>query len=153
MAIIRWQLTGEGPEGQLADAAHGMALVSEAIRFDATGPLLAAHEAGLVQMDRQAIDSLVAEHRRRLSWCLRLEQRLLAVSRWFDDVGITYLVVKGPAIAHLDEVDPANRTFVDIDLLIQAGDLERALQVLAERGAVRPYLERRPGFDLSLIHI
>jgi hypothetical protein len=81
-------------------------------------------------------------------WCLRIERRLLEVDGWFRAAGgIEYLVLKGPAVAHLDEVDPSLRAFVDVDLLVAARHMDRALEVLAENGVQRRLPRRRAGFD------
>jgi hypothetical protein len=102
----------------------------------------------VVQLTPRAHEDLVQIHRSRLSWCLQLESRLVRASRWFAEAGgVDHMVVKGPAIAHLDEQDASLRTFADIDLLVRDVHLEPALAALERHGAVRPYRERRPGFD------
>ena len=83
-----------------------------------------------------------------LLWCLELELRLLEVKAWFDDAGgVEFLVLKGPAVAHLDEIDPSLRSFADIDLLIPSRDMDRALAVLQRHGAERRIPEHHRGFD------
>lgn len=93
---------------------------------------------------RTAIDL----HQRSMLWCIKLEARLLEVSDWFAAAGgIEFLVVKGPAVAHLDETDPSLRSFADLDLLIHSHDMDRAIATLVQNGAERRIPERRAGFD------
>ena len=61
--------------------------------------------------------------------------------------GIGYRVLKGPAVAHLDYADPAQRAFGDVDVLVESTAYDDALGVLAASGARRRYTEVRPGFD------
>ena len=56
-------------------------------------------------------------------------------------------MIKGPAIAHLDALDPSVRTFADVDLLVAAHDIDRAVAVLTAMGGTLPWAERRNGFD------
>lgn len=87
-----------------------------------------------------------------MAWCLELELRLIEVSRWFDEIGgVDFLVLKGAAVAHLDEVDPSQRSFADLDLLIAATDMDRALRALQTHGAVRRIPEHHPGFDRRFV--
>ena len=123
-------------------------LVDVAIRHRLTGPLLAAIDLGEAAVAGADLDRLAEAHREALLWCLRVERRLLEVADRFEaSGGVRFLVLKGPAIAHLDEADPSLRTFADLDLLVVAEDLDRAVAVLAGAGGQRPWAERRPGFD------
>lgn len=122
-------------------------LVIAASHARLTGPLLLAAAEDRLHLHDEALRLLHDAHVDAQSWCLRVESRLWAMLGWFDGVGVRALVVKGPAVAHLDEVDPAMRSFGDLDLLVRGDDLAAALGVLAEHGALRPYAERRAGFD------
>lgn len=82
----------------------------------------------------EQLELAVAGHQDSMRWLLHLEIRLLEVADWFADVGgIELRVLKGPAVAHLDEVDPALRSFSDLDLLIAAADMDRGIAAL-QRG-------------------
>lgn len=130
------------------DPQVSRALVAAAAGAGLTGALLDAVRSEAVELSAASQDDLVRTHRSKLAWCLRLERRLVLAAQWFEDAGgIDFLVVKGPAIAHLDEHDPSSRTFSDVDLLVGSAHLERSLKELEARGAVRPYVERRPRFD------
>lgn len=78
---------------------------------------------------------------------LRREALLLDASAWFRTAGIEFRVLKGPAIAHLDERDPVQRSFGDIDLLIRGSQFPSAVEILNAQGFDRVFPEPRPGFD------
>jgi hypothetical protein len=146
--LVAWSLTGATRISSPPDLPAALELVDAARHARLLGPLLQAEEAGAVTLPPGARDRLVHHHRAAQRWCLLLEHRLLEVRRWFaEDGGITHLVLKGPAIAHLDEDDPADRSFADIDLLVAADDLDRGVAALVARGGERPWVERRPGYD------
>lgn len=112
------------------------------------GPLLAAASLGEVDLADELRADLVERQQAALAWCIALECRLLQVRDWFGEAGgIEHRVIKGPAIAHMDALDPSVRTFADIDLLIAADDIDRAVRILTDHGATRPWAQRRPGFD------
>lgn len=130
------------------DGSAAVAFVQGAEAARLTGSALHAVDAGTLALPSGAVDDLAERHRRALLWCLHLEGRLLQVRDWFTAAGgVRHLVIKGPAIAHLDEPDPERRTFADLDLLVEADHLGRAVEVLAAQGARRPWSERRRGFD------
>lgn len=112
------------------------------------GSMQEALDAGDVQIDDHATQLLAERHAAVMAWCVMIEARLLEVRSWFADAGgVEHRVIKGPAIAHLDEDDPAMRSFADLDLLIAAEGMDRAVAALAANDARRPWPERRPGFD------
>ena len=112
------------------------------------GPLLVAVDAGALELPAEVVERLVEQHEQAMLWCLHLETRLLEIADWFDHAGgVEFRVLKGAAVAHLDDVDPSLRSFGDLDLLIAGHDLDRALDVLAHHGARRASVARRPGFD------
>ncbi|MBK6855413.1 MAG: nucleotidyltransferase family protein [Microthrixaceae bacterium] len=135
--------------GQPVDWSHlGVALV-ESVRVERlTGALMAASESGAVLLGEAQVDLLERHHLDALAWCMKLEDRLCDVSERLAVSGITDLrVVKGPAVAHLDELEPGLRTFGDLDLVVRGSDIDRTVEVLVAMGADRPYPQRRPGFD------
>jgi hypothetical protein len=64
-----------------------------------------------------------------------------------DGAGIENRVLKGSAAAHLDYADPAERTFVDVDILVRGEEFDRAALTLSRHGYRRLVPEIRPGFD------
>ncbi len=112
-----------------------------------TGPLFEAVRAGEVDLPESARDRLVDAHRKALVWCLAVERRLLEVHEWLREAGVPVVVVKGSAAAMLDHADPAERTFSDVDLLVPAEHIDRAVSVIGGHGLVRRSPEVRPGWD------
>jgi len=82
-----------------------------------------------------------------LTGALCLEAQLVDVAELLDDVGISFRVLKGPAVAHLDYADPAWRHFGDLDLLIPSDALEEAIRMLIGLGYARRFPQPRDGFD------
>lgn len=127
-------------------------LIELATAHRVIGPTVwALHDAGIELSDEVA--ALVKERfQGAMLWCLELEVRLLEIKRWFDDAGgIEFLVLKGASVAHLDELDTSQRSFADLDLLIRARDMDRALEVLQAHGAVRRIPEHHRGFDRRFV--
>lgn len=151
--VLRWlavrDLPGRSaPEVPEVDPASADRLIAAAESTRMLGPLVDAAISGEVELSEEAFERLGERHAAVMAWCVLIEVRLLEVRAWFDAVGgVEHRVIKGPAIAHLDERDPAVRAFADLDLLVAAKDLDRAVRALQGRGAVRPWPERRPGFD------
>lgn len=112
-----------------------------------TGPLLWCAARGIVELDHAHVERLGELHVGALADALRIESRLWSILGWLEPLSVSPLVIKGPAVAHLDEIDPALRCFGDLDLLARPDELATVLGVLGSHGAVRPFAERRPGFD------
>lgn len=128
--------------------SQGLSLVREAQRSHLLGPLDLAVRAGEVELPESAVAELHEARRAVMWWCLIIEERLLDLRERFDEAGgVEHLVIKGSAVAHLDEDDPSQRSFADLDLLVAGHHIERAVEVLTAMGATRPWAERRPGYD------
>ena len=149
-AIAAWGLPGaSGIELPPESDEPGFAGRLQQTRL--TGPLLAAAASGDVELSPELEADLVERQHGALLWCIQLEVRLLEVREAFDAAGgVEHLVIKGPAIAHLDALDPSVRTFADVDLLVAAHDIDRAVAVLTAMGGTLPWAERRNGFDRRL---
>lgn len=119
----------------------------EAERQRMTGPLTQLVASGQWACPSVAGDEIRRSHRRAMALTLVLERDLLVIATDFDAAGIEFRVLKGSAIARLDEPDPAWRSFGDIDLLVRGDDLGRAAALMERRGGRRRYPEPRPGFD------
>lgn len=154
-SIAAWDLPGARPI-RVPDHPESFAdFAAELQRTRLLGPLLTAHSLGEVDLPEDLRADLVTRQQGALLWCIELEKRLLQVHDWFAPTqhtkGIEYRVIKGPAVAHLDTLEPSLRTFADIDLLIAADDMDRAVAILTRHGATRPWAERRPGFDRRFV--
>ena len=147
-AVAAWGLPAER-EIELPRDPQGQALLADLLQQSRLiGPLLAAAATGDVELSEELEADLVERQHRALLWCIHLETRLLEAREWFDAAGgVRHLVIKGPAIAYLDALDPSIRTFADIDLLVAEPDMDRAVGILDARGASPPWAQRRPGFD------
>jgi hypothetical protein len=77
--------------------------------------------------------------RKALERSVRLEHHLLAITAQLSPRGIRFGVLKGAATAHLDYPDPSWREFVDIDVLVEPADLQRATAALAPDGWAQGY--------------
>lgn len=142
--IATWDLPG-APPIELPEI-DGFAAQLQQRRL--SGVLLAAHNCGDVTLPDELRTEVIERQHAALLWCIELEVRLLEVRDAFDAAGgIEHLVIKGPAIAHLDNPDPSMRTFADVDVLVAGRDFDRAAGVLAAMGASAPWAERRAGFD------
>jgi hypothetical protein len=145
--VAAWMLPGASAP-QPVPAGQAEALVELAVRHGLSGPLVACLDAGAIEVPKPVYRHAIDTHEASLWWCLLVERRLLEIDRWFRDAGgVDYRVVKGPAVAHLDEVDPSLRSYGDLDLLVAGPSMDRVLDVLVARGAVRARPAQRPGFD------
>lgn len=152
----------------VAVAGHGLGAPAD--RPPPTAPLGDRHWRSLMRsvrmerllglLDRAVADGAVpataeqaadaeAAAAQSLRTVLHLERRLLTVADHLDRAAVPFVVLKGPAVARLDEPDPSMRNYADIDLLVGPPDLARAVTALGALGYVRDLPERRPGFDRS----
>lgn len=122
-------------------------IVDRAVAARVTGSVAAAVLDGAADLGVAATDDLLVRHGDELTRSLLIEETLWELTRALRAAGVTHRVIKGPAIAHLDEPDPSRRTFGDLDLLVGAADLDRVVTLLERRGASREWAERRTGFD------
>jgi hypothetical protein len=112
------------------------------------GLAVAALDAGALELPEPRRAKLVERHREELVRCLALEQTLLNLAVAFEDAGVEFIVLKGPALAHTVYPNPSWRPFIDIDLLVRTRDWGTACRVLEARGYSRRLPEPRPGFDV-----
>lgn len=146
--VAGWLLPGEPAIDPLRDDKEAEALVRLAAREKVLGPLLVVVDAGALRLPDHLVERVVAGHEGTMLWCMHLEHRLLEVKAWFEVAGgVDFRVVKGPAVAHLDEFDASLRAFADLDLLVRSDHFDRAISILERHGAVRRTPQRRPGFD------
>lgn len=89
----------------------------------------------------------LAANQRNMALAVLLERELADLADDAERAGVDLRVLKGPASAHLDELDPARRSFGDLDLLVRAEDLDTMAGVLTARGGRRRYAEPHRGFD------
>jgi hypothetical protein len=59
---------------------------------------------------------------------------LSQIARGFDEVGLSWAVMKGPVVAALFYPDVGDRTYADLDLLVDRRGLGRAMAILEDLG-------------------
>ncbi len=76
-----------------------------------TGLLVEAIGSGALPTTPAQLEEATQSHLASMVTSLRLDQRLLVASAALDNAGVTYPVLKGPAIAHLSYPHPALRSY------------------------------------------
>lgn len=111
------------------------------------GVLAHAIEQGRWPSTARPAGRAATAHREAMASVLVLDQRLRALGPALDSAGIRWRVLKGPAIAHLDEPDPSWRVYGDLDLLVSGDDIAPTLDLLAGLGGERRYSRPSASFD------
>lgn len=133
------------PEPLALTAADVSALCSTAPHEGLVALLGAALELGVVDADDAAVSVVSTEWAERMAWCVQLDTVLLGIGELLAGAGIDMRVLKGVAIATLDEPDAAWRSYGDVDVLVPADRFLDAVDVLATAGwrpAVPPVSRR-----------
>lgn len=112
-----------------------------------TGLLVEALAAGDLPATPDQLAAASQLHFERICAVLELESELLPVLDAFGAAGVDARVLKGTAVAHLDFLDPAQRLFADVDLLVRSEHIDHAVRVLGGLGLTRQSVQPRAGFD------
>jgi hypothetical protein len=112
-----------------------------------TGLLWSAIADGSFPVTPSQRERAEESHIQRLAAVLVLEDLLLQTVEALRDAGVPCRVLKGPAVAHLDYPDPAQRVFGDVDLLVPGSSFDVAVATLEAAGCRRRFPEPRPGFE------
>jgi hypothetical protein len=137
---------GAPPDRPLGDAAWRL-LVAGVRRERLDGLLAHALTSGGWPATADQVEEARRGHREAMATALVLDRRLAELAPALDAAGVRWRVLKGAAVAHLDEPDPSWRCYGDIDLLVHGDDLAPVLHLLAALGGVRHYEARRRDFD------
>lgn len=146
--VAAWALPGAPPwpdPEPMADVGWA-SLVAACRVHRLEGRLVAAAGPGGIPVAPGQREEAEAAHRAAMHLAVQLELELLEVADLLEGAGVEHRVLKGPANAHLDEVDPALRCFGDIDLLVRGDDFDRAAAALVAAGCQRRFVDPRPGF-------
>ena len=123
---------------------------------------IAALLGAAVDLDAVVVDDAAAAVVRqawteRLVAVVSLDSLLVAVVETLEAAGVPVRVLKGCANASLDEIDPAWRTYGDLDVLVPSGQLLAAVRALAplgltpSRNPVRESWTERHGKSVTLV--
>jgi hypothetical protein len=129
------------------DDASWATLVAAARSHRVTGLVAAAVAAGAFPATAAQQKEARVAYRTQVLRVLALERELLTVRDLLGSADIPTRVLKGTAVARLDYADPAVRSFMDLDVLVRAQDIDRTVDTLATAGFQRTLAEPRPGFD------
>ena len=102
-------------------------------------PILCAsfsREELAAMLGEQVAEAMFAMHRTEALQNLFLEHTLRDVLQAFHNAHIPLMLFKGPALAYQFYARPHLRTYHDVDAFVQPADLERASELLTERGFV-----------------
>jgi hypothetical protein len=149
LAVAGHRLPGahRGFPGQPLDDDQWATVLDAAIRHRITGLLNVATVDGALPTTRAQRGEALSVHRRMQMRVLALEHQLGNVADVLADSGVELRILKGSAVARLDYTDPAIRSYIDLDILVRAVDIDRAVQLLGAAGFKRTLAEPRPGFD------
>jgi hypothetical protein len=129
-----------------AGSAGDKEQLSDLVRTAPIEALPAAAElhrvAGSVLRGLQDVDGVPDEVRARLTavrqWSslhhLLLTGALGQIGRAFDDAGLSWVVMKGPAVAALLYPEVTDRSHSDLDLLVHRRDYPKAMRILEDLG-------------------
>ncbi|SFA98106.1 Uncharacterised nucleotidyltransferase [Amycolatopsis marina] len=134
------------PTAALDDAAWDR-LLEAARTHRLIGQLRAAADAGTMPATREQTARVRTAHRSILLRVLSLEAELVGVAELLGAAGVEFRVLKGSSFAQLDYPQTALRSFIDLDILVRADDIDHAVAALTEAGFARTLAQPRPGFD------
>lgn len=114
--------------------AEVAALVTRPPHHGLAALLGAAVDTGDVRVDVATAEEMVRAWAVAMARCVELDGLLLDVCAALAAAGIPTRVLKGVAVASLDEPDPAWRSYQDVDVLVPADRLMAAADALAPLG-------------------
>jgi membrane-associated phospholipid phosphatase len=149
LAVAGHRLPGARPAfpDRPLDGPAWTELVAGAERNRLTGLLLAAITDGALPTTPEQRRQVTTIHRANQIRVLALEQQMITIVGRLAAEGIDSRTLKGSAVAHLDYPEPGLRSFIDMDLLVRADDVDRTVATLTAAGFTRTLAEPRPGFD------
>lgn len=149
LSVAGYGLPGDRPPfpAEQLDELAWAGLLAAAEHNRLTGLLVSAVCDGALPATPVQVRQARSAHRAKQLRVMALEQELISVLELLAGQGIDSRVLKGSAVAHLDYPDPALRSYIDMDVLVRARDIDRAVGVLSAAGYVRTLAERCPGFD------
>jgi hypothetical protein len=141
---LKNRLTDRAPVS--LDDAEFSALCRAAAEQRISSHLVAAVDAGIVCGSERQRAEARWRHEQALALDLVLERKLAETSSAFTAAGITHRALKGPVVARTVYVDPAQRSFGDVDILVAPTQFDAALELLTTLGGKARYEQPRNGF-------
>jgi hypothetical protein len=129
------------------DAAVFAGLLRWARQERLLGLLARAVAEGRLEVTPQQYAVVREDHVEAMAAVLALERALLGIAERLERSGVPYIVLKGPSDAYTVYPDASLRCYGDIDLLVPAADVDRAVELFVADGCRRHYPELRHGFD------
>ncbi|MBA2437584.1 MAG: nucleotidyltransferase family protein [Acidimicrobiia bacterium] len=128
-------------------ADHWERVLGEARDDRTIGLLSQAIAEGSFAATPEQAEAAYDVHAEAMGLAVVLERVMLDVVDLLNGAGIDHRVLKGSAVAHLVYPDPSLRPFGDVDLLVPAHHVDRAVATLVDAGYLRERPQLRPGFD------
>jgi hypothetical protein len=118
---------------RLVAAAPIAALPVAAAMHRVSGTVLRALD-GVSGVPREVDEQLTAVRQQSALHHLLVIGALDRIGRAFDEVGLAWVVMKGPVVAALLYPDVGDRSYADLDLLVERRDFSKAMVILEELG-------------------
>ena len=141
---LRALLIGATAAASHPDRRDGLAELVAAAPIDALPEAAALHRvAGTVLRGLDGVAGVDDERARRAGGVAGTRRRcttscvvgaLNQIGRAFDEAGLSWVVMKGPVVAALLYPDVGDRTYGDLDLLVDRRDFAQAMQILEDFG-------------------
>ena len=112
----------------------GLTALAEAAEFHRVSNFLHLRWRDSDGVGRRVADMLTIAYEQSTFSHLRALAEIEAISRIFDDHGISWLVIKGPVLAEGSYPRFDLRSYADLDLVISAPSFDRAIEALEDEG-------------------
>lgn len=146
-AVAAHGLGTPAPDPLPLDADQVSSLLVEASAHKLIGLMDQALADGAVVCDDASAERIGDRAVDVAAWSVRLERHLLVVHDLFSEHSLGHRFVKGATVARRFYDHPGLRMSVDVDVLVEPHELDRAVAVLAAAGHERIQRDPYPGFS------
>ncbi|MEM7142059.1 MAG: nucleotidyltransferase family protein [Actinomycetota bacterium] len=119
---------------EVDDAAPARRLAEMADRHRIGGLLWRAIETGVVRLESTASEQVRADATRANLATMQIDQAALRLHRLAAGIDVGMLYLKGVATRRLDHADESDRSYVDVDVLVDADAHDRLVDALLVGG-------------------